>query len=198
MSVTNIPRLERFFRLAVSLDIDKDDLGRYDEFLNCKVHDLLLRAQATATANARDIIFPQDLPVTKGLQEQLQDFRKLDQQVGLKPVAMQRPYLRERYSEFRDNWITLTIYKRFEQLIALVITWLIAVIIAAAAWELTKEVLILIGKGLIDPLDYRAFQADLRRDHDRADRTRVQAFHRRCGRTPERHHPGRVRYCARA
>jgi uncharacterized membrane protein (DUF373 family) len=72
---------------------------------------------------------------------------------------MPRPHLRERYSEFRDNWITLTIYERFEQVIALVIAWLIAVIVAVAAWELTKEVLILIGQGLVDPLDYRAFQA---------------------------------------
>src|SRR3954469_2968299 len=72
---------------------------------------------------------------------------------------MRPSYLRERYSEFRDNWVTLTIYERFEQVIALVITWLIALIIAAAAWELTKEVVILLSHGAIDPLDYRAFQA---------------------------------------
>jgi hypothetical protein len=96
MSITNIPKLERFFRLAASLDIDKDDLARYDEFLNHKVYDLLLRAQAAATANARDIIFPQDLPLTKGLQERIHEFRNLDQQIGLKPVLDQlikRPML---------------------------------------------------------------------------------------------------------
>jgi uncharacterized membrane protein (DUF373 family) len=67
--------------------------------------------------------------------------------------------LRERYGEFRDNWITLTLYERFEQVIALLMTWLVAIIIVVAAWELTKEVVILVGAGALDPLDYRAFQA---------------------------------------
>src|ERR1700694_2673518 len=72
---------------------------------------------------------------------------------------MQRSQLRERYNEFSCNWAKLTIYERFEQLVALVITWLIALIIVAAAWELTREVLVLLARGLIDPLDYRIFQA---------------------------------------
>jgi uncharacterized membrane protein (DUF373 family) len=72
---------------------------------------------------------------------------------------MQRSHLRERYSEFRENWVTLTIYERFEQVIALLIMWLIALIVAVAAWELTKQVVSLIAQGAIDPLDYRAFQA---------------------------------------
>ncbi|MGZ5175508.1 MAG: DUF1931 family protein [Burkholderiales bacterium] len=69
----SIPRFERFFRLAASLDVDKADLNRYDEFVNHEIYDLLLRAQATAKANARDII-PQDLPITKGLQERMHEF----------------------------------------------------------------------------------------------------------------------------
>ena len=66
--------------------------------------------------------------------------------------------LRERYHEFKANWITLSFYERFEQVIALILTWLIALIIVVAAWELTKEVLILLGTGVFNPLDYVAFQ----------------------------------------
>jgi hypothetical protein len=66
--------------------------------------------------------------------------------------------LRERYSDFRANWITLSFYERFEQTVALVLAWLIAVIIAVAAWELAKEVLVLLGRGSLDPLDHRVFQ----------------------------------------
>ena len=71
---------------------------------------------------------------------------------------MSHASLGERYSEFKANWITLSFYERFEQVIALILTWLIALIIVVAAWELTKEVLLLIGHGVLDPLDYAAFQ----------------------------------------
>jgi uncharacterized membrane protein (DUF373 family) len=69
-----------------------------------------------------------------------------------------QPGLGERYSEFKDNWVTLSFYERFEQIIALLITWLVALIIVAASWELTKQVVVLIGTGVLDPLDYKAFQ----------------------------------------
>jgi len=64
----------------------------------------------------------------------------------------------DRYAEFKANWLTLNFYERFEQVIVLVITWLIALIIVVATWELTKEVVILVGQGVLDPLDYVAFQ----------------------------------------
>jgi uncharacterized membrane protein (DUF373 family) len=66
--------------------------------------------------------------------------------------------LNERYTEFKTNWLTLTFYERFEQVIALIITWLIALIIVVATWELAKQVVLLIGQGAFDPLDYTAFQ----------------------------------------
>jgi hypothetical protein len=66
--LTNISRFERFFRLAASLDVDKEDIHRYQDFLRRKSHDLLLRAETTAKANGRDVIAVCDLPITKGLQ----------------------------------------------------------------------------------------------------------------------------------
>ena len=66
--------------------------------------------------------------------------------------------LRERYSDFRANWITLSFYERFEQIVALVLARLIAGIIAIATWDLAKEVLVLVGQGSLHPLDHRVFQ----------------------------------------
>ena len=86
MPVIHIAKFERFFRVAASLDIDKNDLKRYSDFVNQKTYDLLLRGQATAKANGRDIIEPFDLPITKGLQESIHDFRDIDEEIELQPI----------------------------------------------------------------------------------------------------------------
>jgi hypothetical protein len=82
-AVISIPKFERFFRLAASLDIDSEDLRRHDEFITHKIRDMVARAEAIAKANERDIIMPFDLPVTKGLQDRIHEFSKLDADVGL-------------------------------------------------------------------------------------------------------------------
>ena len=82
----SIPKFERFFRVAAGLDIDKNDLKRYSDFVNLKVYDLLLRGVATAKANGRDIIEPFDLPITKGLQESIHAFRDIDEEIELKSI----------------------------------------------------------------------------------------------------------------
>jgi hypothetical protein len=86
MHVTSVARFERFFRAAAGLDIDKADLKRYSDFVNDKVYDLLLSAQAAAKANLRDVIRPHDLPLTLGLQKNIERFRKLDEELELWPV----------------------------------------------------------------------------------------------------------------
>ena len=48
--------IERFFRSAAGVDVDKDDLRRYGDFVNNKLYDLLVIGQAHAKANRRDII----------------------------------------------------------------------------------------------------------------------------------------------
>jgi hypothetical protein len=82
-------KLEDLFREAARLNVDKSDLRRLNEFLNQKLYDLLLMGQAAATANGRDIIQPWDLPITKGLQQGLREFKKLDVELGLEPVLEQ-------------------------------------------------------------------------------------------------------------
>ena len=86
MELTSIAKFERFFRETASLDVDKDDLRRYNDFINDKVYDLLIRAQAAAKANLRDVIQPSDLPITKGLQQSIESFRKIDKELELAPM----------------------------------------------------------------------------------------------------------------
>jgi hypothetical protein len=86
MHVTSVARFERFFRVAAGLDIDKADLKRYTAFVNDKIYDLLLSAQAAAKANRRDVIQPHDLPLTLGLRKNIERFRRLDEELELWPV----------------------------------------------------------------------------------------------------------------
>lgn len=67
--------------------------------------------------------------------------------------------LRSQYQKFKESWWALGFYERFEQLIALAITALIAVIIVIALVDLTKGLLPLLIRGDMNPLDHRAFQA---------------------------------------
>jgi hypothetical protein len=86
MPAMNVEKFERFFRLAASLDVDKGDLKRYNDFLDQKMHDLLARGAEAAMANGHDAIWPSDLPLTKGLQEDIKDFRAIDEEIELQPI----------------------------------------------------------------------------------------------------------------
>jgi hypothetical protein len=100
--VMSVARFERFFRIAAGLNVDKQDLKRYSDFINQKVYDLLLRGEATARANGRLIIEPFDLPITKGLQESIHAFKSIDEQIELRPILEQltaRPPLDLAYGE---------------------------------------------------------------------------------------------------
>ena len=89
MAVMGVAKFERFFRAAAGLDVDKDDLKRYSDFVNQKVHDLLIIGQATAKANGGGSIESFDLPITKGLQESIHRFRSIDEELELKPILEQ-------------------------------------------------------------------------------------------------------------
>ena len=89
MPVVGVAKFERFFRRAAELDVDKDDLKRYSDFANRKLYDVLLIGQSTAAANGRDIIAPHDLPVTKGLEENIHAFRRMNEQLELEPILTQ-------------------------------------------------------------------------------------------------------------
>jgi hypothetical protein len=76
--VAGIPEVQRFFREAGDVDVDKDDVKRYRDFVDEKVDDIAIAGRDSARWNGRDVIAPQDLPITRGLQEQMRAFSSLD------------------------------------------------------------------------------------------------------------------------
>ena len=87
MPVMGVAKFERFFRSAAGIDVDKSDLKRYNEFVNQKLYDLFLIARVVAKTNARDVIQPYDLPITKGLQQSMRVFDKLDEEIELRSIV---------------------------------------------------------------------------------------------------------------
>lgn len=84
--VMSVSKFERFFRIVAGLDVDKQDLKRYSDFINQVLYGLLLRGQAAAKANGRVIMEPFDPPITKGMQECIHEFEKLDEEIELRPI----------------------------------------------------------------------------------------------------------------
>ncbi len=87
--IMGIAKFERLFRVAAQLDVDKDDLKRLTDFVNQKIHDLMIMGVVAAKANDRDIIRLYDLPITKGLQETMREFKKMDVELELQPILDQ-------------------------------------------------------------------------------------------------------------
>ncbi|MBR1168979.1 DUF1931 family protein [Bradyrhizobium liaoningense] len=81
-----VRQLQRLFREAAGLDFDKADLKRYEEFIDHRIYRLLLRAEADVKAGGDVLIEPWNLPITAGLQECIEQFRKLDEAVELEPI----------------------------------------------------------------------------------------------------------------
>lgn len=86
MPVMGFVKFERFFRAASGVTVDRDDVKRYLDFVNDAIYDQLVMGQAAAKANLRDVIEPWDLPVTKGLQESMHEFERLEEEIEIRPV----------------------------------------------------------------------------------------------------------------
>ena len=86
MPVMGFTKFERLFREAAEVRVDRDDIKSYLDFVEDAIYDLLIMAQATAKANDRDVIAPWDLPVTKGLQERVHEFERIEEEIELRPV----------------------------------------------------------------------------------------------------------------
>src|SRR5260370_3327413 len=61
--------------------------------------------------------------------------------------------------EWNSRWKTLSIYEKFEQTIVSILTWIIAVIVADATWQLILHTVGMIRSHLLDPRDSQAFQS---------------------------------------
>lgn len=60
--------------------------------------------------------------------------------------------------DLRSKWQTLSIYERFEHTIVTVLTFVIAVIVAVATWQLLLHTLSLVGSHVGDRGDSQVFQ----------------------------------------
>jgi hypothetical protein len=76
--MAGIPEVQRFFREAGGVDIDKSDVDRYRAFVDEEVDGIAVAGRDAARWNGRDVIAPQDLPITKGLQERIREFGKME------------------------------------------------------------------------------------------------------------------------
>jgi uncharacterized membrane protein (DUF373 family) len=68
--------------------------------------------------------------------------------------------LKEQLAAERQRWKLLTVYQKFEHAVILVLTALIAVVVAFALWNLVLKILLsIISSSGFDPTDYAVFQA---------------------------------------
>jgi len=84
--VVGFKKLEAVFRKAAGIDLDKSKADRITDIVEKKFHDLLLVAVEKAGYNGRDIIMEPDMPITKGFEESLREFKKLEEEVDLQDV----------------------------------------------------------------------------------------------------------------
>jgi uncharacterized membrane protein (DUF373 family) len=63
------------------------------------------------------------------------------------------------FAETRELWPIMSVYERFEQVVAIVLSGVIAVVIALALVQLVVRVAVLLLSGAIDPLEHDVFQA---------------------------------------
>ena len=82
--MTGIPQIQRFFRAAGGVGVDKADVRRFTEFVDERVDALAVAGRDAARWNGRDVIAPQDLPITKGLQERMREFARMDEAAELR------------------------------------------------------------------------------------------------------------------
>ena len=68
--------------------------------------------------------------------------------------------LKEEIAAGRQRWGLLSFYQKFEHAVILVLSALIAIVVALAVWNLVLKVLLsIISSGGLDPTDYTVFQA---------------------------------------
>jgi hypothetical protein len=84
--MAGIPELKRFFRSVAGVDVDKDDLKRFRAFIDEELDSIAIAGRNSARWNGRDVIEPQDLPITKGLQERMREFDELDEAAEIREL----------------------------------------------------------------------------------------------------------------
>lgn len=64
------------------------------------------------------------------------------------------------FPDSRTQWTPLTLYQRFEHVVVLILSTLIAIVIVAAVWQLILKIAVgLLLSDQFDPTDHGVFQA---------------------------------------
>lgn len=63
-----------------------------------------------------------------------------------------------RWELLRSEWKILTLYQRFESMVAIVLTTVVALVIVVALYNLAKQVVVGLVLGMLDPLEQAVFQ----------------------------------------
>jgi Domain of unknown function (DUF1931) len=87
--VMGYTRMKEFMRRSAGVDVDKSDMDRLTDLIGRKLNDLLVIGVRNASYNNRDVIMEPDLPLSKGILEHLQKFRRYDETIDLKPILDQ-------------------------------------------------------------------------------------------------------------
>jgi hypothetical protein len=86
---SGIPAFERFFRSVASIKIDKNDVRRFREFVDEQIDDIAIAGRNSAKWSGRDVVVAQDLPITKGVQERMREFDKLEEAEEIRELLRQ-------------------------------------------------------------------------------------------------------------
>ena len=86
MKIQGVKKFEKLFRKAGSMDVDKNDIVRLNEFINNVIYRLLETGMKRAKLNGRDVLWYSDLPITQGLETNIEEFRQLDEELELSEI----------------------------------------------------------------------------------------------------------------
>jgi len=67
--------------------------------------------------------------------------------------------LKEEIAAARARWRVLTLYQKFEELVIIILTGLIAVVVAFAVWNLALKIALSLLAATFDPTEHAVFQA---------------------------------------
>ena len=73
-----IPLFQGFFHSTAGIKVDKDGLRRFLDFVNGQIDSIAMGGRDAVERNGRDVIVPQDRPITEGVQERMREFDKLN------------------------------------------------------------------------------------------------------------------------
>jgi uncharacterized membrane protein (DUF373 family) len=66
--------------------------------------------------------------------------------------------MRRTWEAFRSDWRLMTLYERFEQLVAVILVAAIAAVVLVALWNLMSHILELVVKANLNPQNHAVFQ----------------------------------------